>query len=124
MSSLELDIDDGGDGDLLVRNNALHLTEGKAAIRQHLQVKFGIFMNEWFLDNNVGVPYYEDILIKNPAYVVVQEDMKSEALDTPGVTTLEKFELEYNSADRLASVTLEADTIDGPIDFTKEIPVI
>ena len=46
MSSFALD----DNNDLLITDNKLTLTEGLEAIRQHLEVKFKIFLGEWFLD--------------------------------------------------------------------------
>jgi len=62
MSSFLLD----QNGDLDISGNHLTLTDGIEAIRQHLKVKFQIFLGEWFLDESVGVPYFQQIFVLHP----------------------------------------------------------
>ncbi len=119
MSSLQLD----DNGDLEITNNSLTLTDGVGAIEQHLLVKFRLFLGEWFLDTSLGVPYYSDILIKNPSFVVVSEILKNVILETSGVLSLQKFEFDFDSATREATLTFKALTDDGPIDFSQVVEV-
>lgn len=119
MSSIKLD----NAGDIQVVDNSIILTEGLDAIRQHLFVKFRFFEGEWFLDTTLGVPYFREILIKNPSLAVVQEQLKAVILDTPGVLELIRFEFEFNNATRQANLDFEALTEEGPIDFSQIIQV-
>ncbi|HCU24075.1 MAG TPA: hypothetical protein DF383_03580, partial [Deltaproteobacteria bacterium] len=84
MSSFQLD----ENGDLDISSNRLKLTTDIEAIRQHLLVKFRIFLGEWFLDTRVGLPYFEEIFVKNPNLAAVSELLKLEITDTPGVIEL------------------------------------
>lgn len=118
MSSFLLD----EDGDLDTTGNELTLTTGADAVRQHLQVKFNIFLGEWEFDTTVGFPWFRDVLIKNPSFVVVQAIVKNEILNTPGVLELTKFDFPTPSA-RAASLTFAALTDDGPIDYSIPIDI-
>ena len=119
MSSFALDID----GDLELVDNSFRLNSGVEAIAQHLKVKFQLFLGEWFLDTTLGVPYYQDILIKKPSFVVVQEILKNVILETAGVLELESFDINFDSTIRTFSLEFKAQTDDGPIDFSQKVEV-
>lgn len=114
MSSFLLD----ADGDLDTTGNELTLTTGADAVRQHLQVKFNFFLGEWEFDTTKGFPWFRDVLIKKPSFVVVQSVVKNEILNTPGILELTGFSFDYSAATRSAPITFEAMTDDGPIDFS------
>ncbi len=110
------------DGDLLVTNNALMLNSGREAIRQHLEIRLRTFLGEWFLDTDVGVPWYRDILGKNPQFVLISQILKGVVLDTPGVTELTAFSLEYKNTREL-SVSFKCETTEGEIVFSEPVEV-
>ena len=121
MSSFKLN----AEGDLDVKNNALSLTAGIDAIRQHLTVKLRIFLGEWFLDRSVGVPWYQEILVKAPLFAVVQERLKVIILETPGVLELLRFDFDFDfdSIERVFSLKSSINTSDGIIDFSQLVEV-
>lgn len=119
MSSFLLD----ENGDLDVTNNEIRLTQGEDAIRQHLFEKFRLFLGEYFLDTSVGVPWYQDILIKGPSFAVVQERLKSVILDTPGVLELTRFNFDFNPVTREADLDFQARVTDGFIDFSQTVEI-
>lgn len=119
MSSFQLN----DDGDLVVTNNSLTLTTGIEAIRQHLQCRFRLFLGEWFLDTSVGVPWFRDVLVKKPSFVVVQEVLKDVILGTPGVLEIITFEFTFDSTDREANLEFKALTEEGIIDFSQIVVV-
>lgn len=55
MSDLKL----GVDGDLEIKNGDLLLTTSDDAVRQHLQQRLRTFLGEWFLDLDVGIPFFQ-----------------------------------------------------------------
>lgn len=125
MSSIQL-VNDGSDpfdGDIQVTDNSLTLTEGVERIRQHLQVRFRLFFGEWFLNTELGVPWFRDVLVKNPAFVVVHEVLKGVVLDTPGVLELERFAFEYDNTIRAMSLDFRCLSTDGFIDFTQPVGI-
>lgn len=118
MSSILLDLETH---DIKLVDNAIVLVTGIDAIRQHLKCRFLLFLGEWFLDTTIGVPYFRDILIKNPSFVVVQEVLKSVILDTPGVILLLQFDFSFESVTRVARLEFQALTLEGTIDFSQAI---
>lgn len=118
MSNLRLN----DDGDLDVVNNNLILTTGQEAIKQDLQTRLKTFLSEWFLDISEGVPYYQEILVKQPSFTVVSDVLKTIILETPGVLELTNFVFDY-LVTRELHLEFTAETIDGPIDFSLLIGV-
>lgn len=119
-------VNDGSDpfdGDLDLTNNEVTTVDGADAIRQHLQIRFQFFLGEWFLDVTIGVPWFRDILIKQPSFPVVQDVLKNTALDTPGVIELTKFVFDFVSSDREASLEFDCLSDEGPIDFSQIVEV-
>jgi len=80
-------------------------------------------LGEWFLDTDVGVPWFRDILIKKPSFVVVQEVLKDTILDTPGVLEITKFQFDFNSTTREAELEFSCQTDEGTIDFSQLVEV-
>lgn len=112
-----------GDGDLDITNNSLSLTHGIDAIRQHLFVKFRLFLGEWFLDTSVGVPWFQEIFVKAPIFTVVHERLKAVILETPGVLSLKKFLFDLDEVSREAALDFSAQTIEGDIDFSQIVEI-
>lgn len=113
MSSFKLD----QDGDLLVTNNELTLTEGRDAIRQHIQTRLRLFRGEWFLDRSLGVPYYEDIFVKQQTQVTVASILKAQIFETPGVLEFLTFNFDYDEFNRGFDVAFRVNTLEGIVDF-------
>lgn len=119
MSSIQLD----ANGDIVLTGNRMTLTTGKEAIRQHMVVRFYFFFGEWFLDKTLGVPWYQEILVKRNTFVVVADILKGVILATPGVTELLEFSFDYDSVARHFTLEFSCDTVDGVIDFTLAVNV-
>jgi len=114
MSSLKLN----PDGDLDFTNNKLSLTSGIDAIRQHIQERFRTFFGEWMLDTTIGVPWFQQILVKAPLFPVVQQILKIVIVSTPGVLELIDFIFDFDPETREASLDFAARTTDGDLDFS------
>ena len=92
------------------------------SITQHLRQRLRMFKNEYFLDSRIGVPYHEQILRKNPNPTVVDSEFKKVIINTPGVEKLTKFLLDLDTATRELTVTFEAVTNEGVINFSEVLP--
>ena len=119
MSDLTLD----STGDLFLDEIDLVLNSGQEAIQQHMSQRLRTFVGEWFLNLTVGVPYYQQILVKNPDPVIVDSVLKKEIIDTPGTKRLLDFDLDVDTTSRLLTLAFKAETIEGSvINFSEEIP--
>lgn len=119
MADLRLD---DTTGDLQIDGDALTLTTGATAIKQHIKQRLRLVQGEYFLDTGRGVPYYQNILLKRPNPSIVDGVLKSVILGTPGLVELLTFVLDYDAGLRKLSLSFTARTIDGEIDFSS-LPV-
>jgi hypothetical protein len=114
-----------GTHDLVVNTSTGDLTilEGLDATAQRLKIKLLFFLGEWFLDQSVGIPYYESVLIKNPNLAVVNAIFRKAILTDEAVEAINQFELTIDSAARSAHLLFKADTVDGPLVFDQEMVI-
>lgn len=109
------------DDDILVENDQLDIVDGDDAIVQHLKIRLRFFLSEWFLDQRLGIPYLEQILVKNPNLVAVRNIFREAILETPGIATITRFDLRVDAAIRKLTVEFTAAKEDGEVlDFTEE----
>jgi hypothetical protein len=92
-------------GDLALENGNFVWIDGVQMIRQNIAARFKFFLGEWFLDLREGIPYYRDVLVKNPDISVVTSIFRQVLKDTPGVLEIRKFILRFNAVAR--EITLE-----------------
>jgi len=99
----------------------LALIGGLDLMVQRLRQSLWFFRGEWYLDITDGVPYYQDILLKAPDRITVESEIKAAIVETPGVTDLLSFDVEYENAIRRFRVVFSVKTIYGDMDFEEEI---
>lgn len=107
-------------GDLDLSSGDLVILEGINATSQRLERKLRMFQGEWFLDERLGVPYFQDILVKNPKTNVIMSIYREAISEDEAVTALNNLELNFDSVARKLFVTFEAETVDGPLSFDTE----
>lgn len=106
----------GGEShDLLFQGRDLVLIEGAEQVAQHAGIRLRFFYAEWFLDNRLGVPWLEEILIKNPDGRLVDARLKEAIRGTPGVSDLVDFQTNYQAAKRFLDLAWTANTPYGPL---------
>lgn len=107
--------------DLEVDAYDLQLVEDQAYIAQSLRIRLLFFLGEWFLDTSEGVPFYEDIFVKNPNLGAIEAALKARIASTPGVTDLISFSMDYDRSNRKLEVEFEVDTEFGTITISESI---
>lgn len=121
MSTLKID---PTTGDLAFTNNSLVIETGiLAETKQRLKAKFGTFLGEWFNDETLGLPYYQDILVKNPDLNRIKSIYREIVLDDEQVDSLvEPVEALLNTVTRELTVTFAAKLNDGTyLEFAEAI---
>jgi hypothetical protein len=108
-------------GDLVIEDGDLALIAGSGAILQSVRTRLGFFFGEWFLDEEVGIPYFESVLVKSPSFVGIRELFRKELLETPGVDEVSLLALRFTSAERKLAVTFRVSTDLG--EFAEEVTV-
>lgn len=107
--------------DLKVTGYDLSLVTGTDLMIQRLKQSLWFFQGEWYLDITDGVPYYQDVLKKAPDRITVESVIKAAIIETPGVTELTAFEIEYENAPRRLLVTFSVDTVYGNLSLSEEV---
>lgn len=110
MKDLKLDKDTH---DLKVENFDLSLITGIDRVVQDLKVRLWVFLNEWFLDTSIGLPFYSDINVKNPDLNAIEAIFKEKIIETEDVNEILEFQLNYNSSLRTMSVSFSVNTTFG-----------
>ncbi len=81
-----------------------------AEIRQKIAVRLRFFKGEWFLDQNIGVPYFQSILVKNPNLPMIQSIYREAIVTVPGVRDLKDFTYIFDGRARALSLDFKVIT--------------
>ena len=83
--------------DLKLVNGDLVFVEDAEAIAQQLRIRFHFFRGEWFLDARQGIPYLENVLVKNPSRKLLNAIFAQVIETTPGIEKVLTFEYNLES---------------------------
>lgn len=103
MSNIALDYT-GQTGDLEVVGHRIGLVTGERAIEQNLRVRLRFFLEEWFLDQRQGIPYFREVFIKNPNLLLLQSIFRTAILETTGISNVNTLTVELDKASRTLSL--------------------
>lgn len=98
---LDLLLDDTG---VVLRNGDWVFALDREGIQQRISQVLRTIAGEWFLDLDYGVPYYEQILVKNPNLPAVQDTFRRALLSVRGVSSVERLTLSLDATDRTLRV--------------------
>ena len=105
--------------DLVLFDGQLQLSGGLA---QRIDCYLRTFLGEWWADPTIGVPYFQEILKKNPDLTVVRQAIVSVILTVPGVVSVPYCEVVLDRSSRRMSVSFEATGSDEmPVTGTSEV---
>lgn len=109
-------------GDLLVIDGDLVLTSdadprGTNPILQDIVQSIRFFLAEWFLDNTQGLPWFQQILVKNPNQSAIDAIFKNVILGRPGVLQLASYSFDSNFTNRTLNVSFSAVTTSGTVNY-------
>lgn len=110
--------------DLDLSSGGLGLITGDEAVKQKLSIRLRFVLGEWFLDQRIGVPYFESVFVKNPDEGRIRDIFRQTVLTTPGVSDLRELLVTLGS-DRILRVTFIAVLDSGSeIDFDEEFIIV
>jgi len=113
------------DKDIDITEGDLRLTSdptlgGLVKVKQRLSQRFQFFLAEWFLDRTRGIPYYEQVFVKNPNPGVIDAVFKNEILSEPNIRELRSFSLDLEPDTRVLTVAFSGLADEGAFDFREE----
>ena len=101
--------------DLIIENYDLVLVDGIDLVRQAIKQRLLLVLEEWFLDDTIGVPWHQYIFQKGSDINRVKSILINTISGTEGVIKITSFELDYNNTNRSLSVNFQAETNEGII---------
>lgn len=119
MSDIALDLDPTSPtyNDIKIVDNDLVLVDGTTAILQDILQRLRFYYGEWFLDITLGIDYFNRILVKNPDLGKINAIMINAIVTTPGVTGLNKYQLQTDFLTRQVFIEFRAQTTQGTVDY-------
>lgn len=113
MSDIYLD---EGTGDIaLVGNTPVLIKDNAQLVRQRLQIRLNTFLEEWFYNSEVGVPYFENVLKKPYNKALVESTFRSAILGTEGVIEIIFFSSEFDPITRIYKLDFTVTTPFGNV---------
>ena len=74
------------------------------SVAQAIRIRLLWFFNEWRFSPDFGVPYFEEILVKNPNDLRIRQIIRDEVTSVDEVETCTNVQLQIN-ADRTANIS-------------------
>lgn len=101
--------------DLPLSAGSFTIRQGREAVAQRLLIKFGMHQGEWFLDRSFGIPYKEDVLVRNPSLAVIDALFREALLSTGEVLSLRSYNSSVEASTRTLTVSFVALTKQGEV---------
>ncbi len=92
--------------DLAIVNFDLQLTNDDQAVAQRVKQALLLFKGEWFLDKELGVPYYEDILGTKNSIDTIRAVFVNAIRSVEGIKDLIEFNVEFDDATGTLNIKL------------------
>lgn len=100
--------------DMVFVNGATPVTQDRRdVVAQRLKIKLMTFLGEWFLDQDIGVPYFQRIFAKQSSRASVDAIFQQQILTTEGVVQILEYNSSLESSTRTFSFTFRVLTEDG-----------
>lgn len=108
---------DQATGDLVLTGGVIPLsTDGTGeTTAQRLRIRFAFFLGEYFADTRQGVPYFRDVLGQKFRRAEVSAMFRRVITTTPGIASLDAFDLGFDSRARVLSLAFRAILSSGQV---------
>ena len=83
------------DGDIQIEDN----------IAQNVRIALSWISGEWRLGPDIGLPYFDEILVKNPNLDLLKQDIANAILEVEGVTDAEVKDLTFDRKSRKITIS-------------------
>lgn len=97
----------------VVDGHIARLTNFAAIVAQRIKCRLLTVRGEWYQDPTIGVPLFEQVLVKNPDLVALQHLFTTVIQGVEGVARVRSVNLQMESATRNLRVTFEVTATDG-----------
>lgn len=91
------------DGDLYVNERGdIEITD---AVIQAVKIRLRWFLGEWRINTDYGIPYYDEVFIKNPSTSVLEDRIRTEILTVDEVEAVNNVSISIDRNTRIADIT-------------------
>lgn len=104
------------ENDIFASSGKIKRVTGGPQTVQDCRSRLLSYYGEWFLDTTFGVPYFEYVFVKPADLGLTESLLKTAILETPGVVELVNFEMDFDTTNRLLTVSFSAETEDGNVE--------
>jgi hypothetical protein len=115
------------DNDLYFTDRRLTIISGSNTdeeILQRIKIRLRFFKDEWYLNSDHGLPYFEDILgTKNVDINGVESLFREQILDVEGVREITESAIDYDGTTRKLSYSFSAVSINNTV-ITEDLVVL
>jgi hypothetical protein len=102
--------------DVVVKDFTLKVTTNEAdLITQKLKIKLLWFKEEWFLDENYGIPYFQEVFVKGVNLDDIDDVFRSAIANEDGVVELISYSSSINESTRELTINSKIKTRSGEI---------
>lgn len=100
------------DGDLHITEDAdIVFTD---SVLQAIKIRLKWFLGEWRINPSYGMPYFDEVFVKNPSTSLLEDRIRTEILSVEGVESVESISININKTTRVATIEFVA-VADGEI---------
>ena len=108
------------DGDLNINDwGDISLTN---SVRQAIRIRLLWFFQEWRFAPGLGVPYWEEVFVKNPNIGRIRRHVRDQVMSVEEVQGVSNIIIDLNHATRWALITFDAALADEIYREEVEIP--
>lgn len=100
MNRIGIALDQDTNDLFLTADGNLAMAQDAEAVGQHARQRIQTFGGEWYLDTTCGVPWLAQILGRRYDPALAEAVVKSEILNTDGVTEITAFSVSFDRASR------------------------
>ena len=117
----KLDVKLTADGELYVGPNGLEWVSGLEGVAQLVAIAINMFLGEWFLNLDKGMPWFQEILGQKDGDLALRQRLVEIALKVPGVIAVISLTIDVDNVARRASGSMAVRTEfgDTPPDLIK-----
>lgn len=101
--------------DIMFDNSDIPLTTNtiRDDVAQRLKIRLATYLGEWFLNSDVGMPYYQSIFKKGVTKASVDILFQAAILEEEGVTSIVEFNSSLDVSTRTYTLSFRVMTTDG-----------
>lgn len=112
-----MNINLSSDNDIQTIDAELPFTTGIEEIRQLTGQVLRSVKGDWFLNLDLGLPYYQTIFRKSTTLSAIEGVYLHAIADIPGILELLEFSMSFEPTTREIDITFRALTTDGVLNF-------